>query len=118
MNKCHTSCFNVEKFLNNVGENWRNSIYVSCKVCKYGRESCGEDFLVSFDADGRPTFMLVPDANYIFSVLIDKSECIEEISNSRFQYLFEKYIQKYALQEKECPFRQLAGGAMKEKMDI
>ena len=58
------------KFISNINENWRNSIYITCSVCKYKKENCCDDILLSFDADGNPTFIAVTDANYIFSIIV------------------------------------------------
>lgn len=106
MSKCYTNYTNIGKFISNINENWRNSIYITCSVCKYKKENCCDDILLSFDADGNPTFIAVSDANYIFSTIIDKSECLCEISNEKFRCLFERLIVKHTNDQK-CPFLQL-----------
>ena len=70
MNRCYTNYTNIGKFISNINGNWRNSIYTSCRVCKYEKKNCCDDILVSFDADGMPTFMTVTDANYIFALTV------------------------------------------------
>ena len=92
MAKCYTNYTNIGKFISNINGNWRNSIYITCSVCKHKKESCCDDILASFDADGNPTFIAVTDANFIFATIIDKSECLCEISNAKFKCLFEKFI--------------------------
>lgn len=106
MSKCYTNYTNIGKFISNISENWRNSIYITCSVCRYKKENCCDDLLLSFDADGNPTFIAVTDANYIFSTIIDKSECLCEISNEKFKCLFERLIVKHT-DGKSCPFLQL-----------
>ncbi len=107
MDKCYTECTNVARFINNVNGEWRNSIYVSCSICKYAKDVCCNDLLVSFDADGTPAMISAADANYIFGTIIDKSECVCEMSNAKFKSLFEKYFDKHTVDIKEaCPFLQ------------
>ena len=96
MNKCFTHYVNIGKFISNINGNWRNCIYITCSVCKYEKKSCCDDLLVSFDADGIPVFITVADANYIFSTIVDKSECLLEISNGRCECLFERMIKKHS----------------------
>ena len=109
MNKCYTNYTNIGKFISNVNGNWRNSIYVTCSVCKAKKEACCDDLMVSFDANGVPTIILVTDANYIFGTIIDKSECLCEMSNARFKYLFENHFEKNIDSESGvCPYLQMA----------
>lgn len=107
MSKCYTNYTNIGKFISNINGNWRNSIYITCSVCKHKKEPCCDDILVSFDADGIPTFVAVTDANYIFATIIDKSECLCEISNAKFMCLFESFIKKHIKDKNKCPFLQM-----------
>ena len=107
MAKCYTNYTNIGKFISNINSNWRNSIYITCRICKHKKESCCDDILASFDADGNPTFIAVTDANFIFATIIDKSECLCEISNAKFKCLFESFIKKHTSEELGCPFLQL-----------
>lgn len=59
------------------------------------------------DADGKPVFITVRDANCIFSTIIDKSECLFEMSSGRCGCLFENMIKKHTNKD-ECPFLQFA----------
>ena len=108
MNRCYTDYTNIGKFISNINGNWRNSIYVTCSVCKSEKQSCCDDMLVSFDTDGIPTVIAVTDANFIFATVIDKSECLCEMSNGRFICLFEGMIKKHTSPEKGCPLLQLS----------
>lgn len=115
MKKCYTDYTNIGKFISNIHSNWRNSIYITCSACKSERQCCCDDVLVSFDADGKPSFMTVTDANFIFATIIDKSECLCEISNGKFICLFEGLIKKQTFPEKGCPLLQLTKGSLNEK---
>ena len=107
MDKCFTSYVNIGKFISNINGNWRNCIYITCSVCKFNKQSCCDDMLMSFDADGKPVFITVRDANCIFSTIIDKSECMFEMSSGRCGCLFENMIKKHTSKD-ECPFLQFA----------
>ena len=63
--------------------------------------------MVSFDSDGTPAFIAVTDANFVFRTVIDKSECLCEISNAKFKCLFENFVKKHTSEELGCPFLQL-----------
>lgn len=95
MNKCYTHYENIGAFLRNINGNWRNSMYVTCTVCKFQKADCCGDMLVSFGADGAPAMIMAADANFIFGTIIDKTECLCEISNAKFQWLFENYLHQH-----------------------
>ena len=63
--------------------------------------------LASFDSDGNPALITVKDANFIFATVIDKSECLAEMSNAKFKFLFENYIKKHTCKDSGCPLLQL-----------
>lgn len=107
MNKSYTHYTNIGKFISNVNGNWRNSIYITCNVCKFEKQSCCDDLLLSFDRGGIPSFIAVTDANYIFATIIDKSECLAEIGNAKCQCIFEQYIRNSVSEQSGCPFLSL-----------
>ena len=103
---CRTSIRIIHKFLNTTGGNWRNSIYVECRCCKYKKpDICAEqaDWLYVSDSEGTPLLLPVSDAKILFSRAIDKSECLLEISNLRFQALFQDYIMLRHHDSTQCP---------------
>lgn len=107
MNKCYTHYTNIGKFISNVNGNWRNCVYVTCSSCNLEKQSCCDDLLLSFDSDGVPSFITATDANFIFATIIDKSECLFEMSEAKCRCLFENYIKKTVMEEQNCPFLQL-----------
>ena len=59
---CITDIKTIHQFLNLTGGNWRNSIYIECKVCKYARtEGCG-DYLCVPDENGTPVLLPVKES--------------------------------------------------------
>lgn len=107
MSRCYTNYVNIGKFISNANGDWRNSLYITCSVCRYKKELCCDDILVSFDADGTPTFIAVGDANYIFGTIIDKSECVCELSNVKLKCLMDRFLTKHTCEEQGCPFLEL-----------
>lgn len=107
MEKSVTHYENIGRFISNVNGNWRNSIYVTCSICRFEKQNCCSDILLSFDGDGVPSFIAVTDANYVFAQIIDKSECLLEFSNARCECLFENLIAKNTDKENGCPLLQL-----------
>ena len=93
--------------MKNVRGNWRNSVYVSCKTCKYEKQTCCDDILISFDSDGVSAFIAVTDVNSMFSTIVDKTECLCEWSNLKFMCLFEDVIKKHTNPDDGCPMVQL-----------
>lgn len=110
MDKSISGYENIRDFLCNIRGNYRNSIYVTCTVCKYKKTDGCKDFLVSFNEDGKPAFISVKDADYIFGVMTDKSECMSEMSNAMFGELFRNYIKEFETgKETVCPYIKIIG---------
>ena len=107
MDGYYTACVNIDKFVKNVRGNWRNSVYISCRTCKYDKQKCCEDILLSFDQDGVAAFIAVTDVNSIYSTIIDKTECLSEWSNRKFLCVFENVIKTQTCPELGCPILQL-----------
>ena len=104
--RCKTHIRVLHGFLNSVRSNWRNSVFIECAVCHFGR--CDqEDFLYAPAEDGTPLFLPVSDADIIFGRMIDKSECLGTVSNERFKDLFSLYFKKYKGSGSSCPFLQV-----------
>ena len=104
--RCKTSIKIIHSFLNATGGNWRNSAYIECRHCKYEKsELCAEipDLLYAPAMDGTPLLLPAADAEIIFARRLDKSECLLEMSNLRFQELFKQYITHYCDDKTHCP---------------
>jgi len=80
--RCQTAPKILMAFLNATGGNWRNSLYVDCRVCRIGR--CDHpDFLYVPDEDGGVILLPVRDAEIVFGRMMDMSECLNVISNAQ-----------------------------------
>lgn len=108
MRKCYTHYHNISRFIDNINDSWRNSIYVTCSVCKHEKQECCDDLLISFDADGLPTIIMAKDANFVFGTVMDKSECLCEMSNAKFKCLFNEFYIKHTDEKNPlCPLLQI-----------
>lgn len=106
---CQTDVGIVQTFLRLTENNWRNSMYIECRVCKFFRSpvcaNCA-DFLCIPGEHGEPIMLPVQEAEIIFHRLIDKSECLLVISNVVFRDLYSNYFRRVANKSGECPFLQ------------
>ena len=106
---CQTDVGIVQTFLRLTENNWRNSMYIECRVCKFPRSpvcaNCA-DFLCIPGEHGEPVMLPVQEADIIFHRLIDKSECLLVISNVVFRDLYSNYFRRVANKSGECPFLQ------------
>lgn len=104
MSNCITDIRTIHKFLNLTEGNWRNSIYIECKPCKYEpHEGCG-DYLCVPDENGAPVMLPICDCKILFSRYIDPSECLLWISHLRFQDLYSAWIKTHRIGPDQCPF--------------
>lgn len=106
---CQTDVGIVQTFLRLTENNWRNSMYIECRVCKFPRSpvcaNCA-DFLCYSWRTWRTVMLPVQEADIIFHRLIDKSECLLVISNVVFRDLYSNYFRRVANKSGECPFLQ------------
>lgn len=106
---CQTDVGIVQTFLRLTENNWRNSMYIECRVCKFPRSPvCANyaDFLCIPGEHGEPVMLPVQEADIIFHRLIDKSECLLVISNAVFCNLYSNYFRRVANKSGECPLLQ------------
>lgn len=102
--KCLAPVGVIRAFLQSSDDNWRNSLYIDCSGCKYEKEpSCG-DFLFVPASTGQPVLLPVHDAELIFSLIVDKSECLCRMSNLIFEELYRRYLTRdQPVPEGKCP---------------
>ena len=104
MSNCITDIKTIHKFLNLTEGNWRNSIYIECKQCKYQpHEGCG-DYLCVPDENGTPVMLPIFDCKILFSSYIDPSECLLWVSHLRFEDVYAAWIKARQSDPDRCPF--------------
>ena len=111
--RCQTAPKVLMAFLNATGGNWRNSLYIDCRVCRLGR--CGNpDFLYAPDENGGVIMLPVRDAEIVFGRMMDKSECLNVISNAQFNDLFAQYLKRFEGGESPCALLRLCAEQSKQ----
>ena len=104
MQNCITDIKTIHRFLTLTEGNWRNSIYIECKTCKYEpHEGCG-DYLCVPDENGAPVLLPVSDAKVLFTKYIDPSECLLWISHNRFLAIYRAWDRRHCAEQDKCPF--------------
>lgn len=91
-------------YVDGLYDNWRNSIYIECKPCKYEpHEGCG-DYLCVPDENGTPVMLPICDCKILFTRYIDPSECLLWISHLRFNEIYSAWIKANRTNPDKCPF--------------
>jgi len=104
MSSCITNVKTIQRFLNITNGDWRRSVYVECKVCKYEpQEFCG-DFLCAFDEIGSPVMLPISDCKLLFSCHIDPNECLLRVTHYRFREIYSCWIKARQSDPDRCPF--------------
>lgn len=107
LDKCQSDIRIIRDFLDATRNNWRNAAHISCKTCNYEKkQNCGS-VLAAIRADGTPVFLPETDAYILFGSQIDISECVLEISNTRFNELYHSWFLAHAKDGFECPYLQI-----------
>ncbi len=105
MSSCITNIETINRFLNLTEGNWRNSIYIECKKCKYEpHEGCG-DYLCVPDETGELVLLPICDCMILFTRYIDPSECLLWISHYRFREIYKAWWEKHSTGLDECPLK-------------
>lgn len=71
MPNCITDIKTIHRFLTLTEGNWRNSIYIECKTCKYAPHEGCSDYLCIPDENGALVLLPVCDAKVLFTKYID-----------------------------------------------
>lgn len=96
----------AEYFWDVTDGNWRNTVYITCRHCPYEKSNLcmdTQDMLCVPAEDGTPLLFPVSLAESLYDCRIDKSECLCNISNLRFQALFHRHIAQCNASESHCP---------------
>ena len=100
MSNCITDIKTIRRFLILTEGNWRNSIYIECKTCKYEPHEGWGDYLCVPDENGAPVLFPVSDAKVLFTKYIAPSECLY----SRFLAIYRAWDRKHCADQDKCSF--------------
>lgn len=101
----------IRDFLNAVDGNWRQAAFIECRVCRYEKtEACGNFLCTVRSDDATPILLPEHDAEILFGRLIDRSECIADLSNARFLELYKPWIRCLKLAPEKCLLLEMSDG--------
>lgn len=93
-------------FLHAARGNWRNSIFIACDSCPYGKPSCG-GFLMAMDAEGRPILLSTEEFTQVTGQAVDKEECVSVLHRTDFEALYAIWLEWQVAAPLECAVTQL-----------
>lgn len=96
-------------FLNAARGNWRNSIFIECRTCPYGRLEPCVGFLLAPDSEGRPVLLPADVIYKLTGVSADKSECQAILSRQCFETLFSLWLDWQTNLPRSCALLQIVG---------
>ncbi len=85
---------------------WRNSVYIECNSCPYGKELCKGHLLLT-DADGTPILFSVSQTEKELGETIEKTECVATLTRPAFEHLYNRWLIWNINNPKECSIQQL-----------
>ena len=97
----------IRKFTKYSKGDWRNAVFVECKVCKYEKEECSGNLLFVTDPDGVPILLPENIVSELSGEIIDKSECLFEMSNAVFEQFYSNLIVNKCDNPEFCPLKTL-----------
>lgn len=98
----------IYSFLSAAKGNWRNSIFIECGSCLYGKQLLCPGFLLNSDSDGQPVVIPVDIIRKMTGMDADKEECIAVISRKKFETLYAVWLEWQIDLPKECSLLQIA----------
>ena len=97
------------EFLRAAGGNWRNSVFIECRACPYGRPEPCSGFLLAPCADGRPAILPADAIREASGTEADKAECLAVMSREAFEALYSLWLTWEMESAKECALQNIAG---------
>lgn len=88
--------------------NWRNSFYIECRRCRYGRREPCSGFLLVPDYDGQPVIIPAGVVQSMTGLAADKEECRAVISLQDFETLYALWLEWNVGSANDCPLTQIA----------
>lgn len=94
-------------FLSAAKGNWRNSIFIECGECPYGKQKLCSGFLLAPDYDGRPILIPADVILRLTGIAADKNECLAVLSRQRFESLYALWLEWQVSSSGECALCQI-----------
>jgi len=97
----------IFSFFNAAKGNWRNSIFVECGECPYGKQKPCSGFLLVPDADGQPVLLSADVIQKMTGIAPDKYECQTVISQQQFESVYSLWLEWNVSSSDECAILQI-----------
>ena len=97
------------EFMHAAGGNWRNSLFIECRACPYGKPEPCPGFLLAADSGGRPVIITADAIRQASGTPADKAECIAVIGKDGFESLYALWLTWEMGSAKECALQSIAG---------
>jgi len=94
-------------FLSAAKGNWRNSVYIECGGCPYGKPNSCTGFLMIPDFDGQPVVIPAGIVQSMTGLAVDKEECCAAVSRQDFEMLYASWLEWHINSSKECAMLQI-----------
>jgi len=98
----------IAAFLKATHGNWRNSIYIECGGCQYGRQELCAGFLLAFDAEAKPIIIRAEQAFNTLGEMPQIDECAALLSRIGFEHLFVSWLVWIESSPHECVLCKLS----------
>ena len=86
--------------------NWRNSVYIECGGCRYGRRIPCAGFLMVPDYDGQPVVIPAGVIHSMTGLAADKDECKAILRRQDFETLYALWLEWHVSSPDECALLQ------------
>jgi hypothetical protein len=97
----------IYSFLNAAKGNWRNSIFIECGECPYGKQKLCSGFLFVPDYNGKPIILSADMIQRITGRTVDKEECQMVIGRQKFESIYALWLDWNINSTKECTISQI-----------
>ena len=85
--------------------NWRNALFIECKICPYGNTCDG--YLLTADTEGAPVVFPVNTFCEETGERIEKNECAGILSREGFESLYNRWLLWNVSDKKQCSLLQI-----------
>jgi len=97
----------IFSFFNATKGNWRNSIFIECDECPYGKQKPCSGFLLVPDADGQPILLSADVIQKMTGITPDKYECQTIINQQQFESIYSFWLEWNVSSSNECAILQI-----------
>ena len=95
------------QFMEATGNSWRNTLYIECGNCPRACSRDCQDMLCAFTVDATPVMIPVQEAERLWRLTIDKSECLSILPRTVFLELYKNWVLHNIRDPHSCFLREI-----------